>query len=154
MLVDYFNEKQIGLDAPANTPEEAIAVAGKLLVDSKKAKEEYIDSMIDTFHNLGPYMVIAPGIAIPHGKPGDLVNEDCICFCRLKNPVKFGNENNDPVRYMFAIGAHESGGHLDMLRELSLFLMQEGNIDRLSEINTKEEFLDLLKKGGACIERS
>lgn len=147
MLSDYFTKQQINLEAIANTPEEAIAQAGKLLVDSHKANDGYVNSMIDSFHDLGPYMVIAPGIAIPHGKPGNYINEDCISFCRLSSPVNFGNENNDPVKLLFAIGARQAGGHLDLLKDLSIFLMKEGNIAKLLEIKTKEEFLELIEKG-------
>lgn len=154
MLAESLTENLISLDEQADTAEEAIRKVGRLLLDSDKIKADYIDSMIETLHQLGPYMVIAPGIAIPHGRPGELVKEDCIAFCRLQVPVVFGNESNDPVRYLFAIGSNRANGHLDLLKELSCFLMTEGNIESLGEVKTKKEFTDLLKKGGNAIEGS
>ena len=154
MLKDSLKEGLIELDAAASTPEEAIENVGRLLLSQGKISKGYIDSMIETLHNYGPYMVIAPGIAIPHGQPGELVKEDCIAFCRLKNPVEFGNKNNDPVRYLFAIGSNKNNGHLDILKELSTFLMNENNIDRLGKIKTKSEFMKLIEKEGTIIERS
>ena len=154
MLSNSFTKEDICLDAKAKTPEEAIRETGKLLLARGKIKEAYIDSMIDTFHSFGPYMVIAPGIAIPHGRPGELVNEDCICFCRLQEPICFGNRDNDPVSYLFGIGSHESNGHLEILRDLSTFLMNKNNVDQLAVIKTKDEFLELIRKGGKGIEGS
>ena len=148
MLAECLTENLICLDVEVNTPDEAIRAVGKLLLDGEKIYEGYIDSMVDTYHQLGPYMVIAPGIAIPHGKPGELVKEDCIAFCRLNMPIAFGNKDNDPVKYLFAIGSNQPGGHLNMLKELSIFLMTEGNIDSLGKVTTKSEFTELLKKGG------
>lgn len=34
-------------------------------------KESYIDAMVNTVKNMGPYIVIAPGIAMPHAAPED-----------------------------------------------------------------------------------
>lgn len=147
MLSDYFTENLIGLDLDVSTPEEAICAAGALLKQEGKIKQGYIDSMVKNFHDLGPYIVIAPGIAIPHGTAGDLVHEDCICFCRLKEPVRFSHPKNDPVKYVFAIGSNTPGQHLNVLVDLSRFLMNPDNIQRLGDIKSKEEFLELIKKG-------
>lgn len=147
MLKNYLNEELIELDVDVNDAEEAISYAGNLLVKNNKVKAEYIKSMIDTLHEFGAYMVIAKGIAIPHGRPGNNVFEDCISFVRLKKPINFGNKDNDPVSMIFAIAGKDAGSHLDFLKELSLFLMDENNIEKIMSVQSKKEFLGLIEKG-------
>jgi PTS system ascorbate-specific IIA component len=146
MLSDYFTEGLVALDVFVSTPEEAITQTGRLLLDEGKINEKYIISMIDNYHTLGPYFVIAPHIALPHGAPGENVKEPCVSFIRLKNPICFNNPVNDPVQFLFAVGANSGTSHLNMLKDLSRFLMNSENIHILSELQSKQQFLDLLQR--------
>lgn len=148
MLSDYLNGKVVSINAEAKDAKDAIRIAGQLLVDAHKVSPKYVESMINVYQELGPYIVIAPGIALPHSKPCDDVYETCMSFCLLKNPIVFNHPNNDPVRYLFALGGRNEHDHLEMLKELSRFLMDQSNIDALSNIHDKEEFIELVKKGG------
>jgi PTS system ascorbate-specific IIA component len=46
--------------------EEAIKVSSKGLLELGFIEESYVDSMIDSVKEFGPYIVIAPNIAMPH----------------------------------------------------------------------------------------
>ena len=74
MLTDILTKDVVRLDVEGlTTPEEVIHFSGQLLVNSGKVKETYIVKMEEAFHDLGPYMVMAPGIAMPHARPsGDV----------------------------------------------------------------------------------
>lgn len=65
-------------------------------------------------------------IAIPHGKT-DAVNRPFIAFMRLKDPIAWGEKNED-VRLVFLIGvpASDSGKlHLKFISQLSKKLLDE-----------------------------
>ncbi|MFW5827314.1 MAG: PTS sugar transporter subunit IIA, partial [Alkalispirochaeta sp.] len=49
--------------------EEAIRVGGRLMIDAGLVEPRYIDAIISNHKEMGPYFVIAPGIAMPHAKP-------------------------------------------------------------------------------------
>lgn len=44
-------------------------IGGELLEKSGAIEPRYIDAMINTVKEIGPYIVIAPGIAMPHARP-------------------------------------------------------------------------------------
>lgn len=148
MLSDYFNRDVIAINVDAENAVEAIKITGQLLVDAHKVAPVYVENMIAVYKDLGPYIVIAPGIALPHSKPCNDVYETCISFCKLKTPIKFNHPDNDPVQFLFGLGGRNEHDHLEMLKELSAFLMDKSNIDTLSEIEDKDAFIKLLKKGG------
>ncbi|HEY59474.1 MAG TPA: PTS sugar transporter subunit IIA [Anaerolineae bacterium] len=58
--------ERIKLDVQVHSWREAIREAGKLLLLSEAITPDYIDAMIRTAEDLGPYIVIAKGIAMPH----------------------------------------------------------------------------------------
>lgn len=61
--------------------------AGGLLLDNQSIKKEYIADMIASVHEFGPYIVIAPGIALFHARPEGNVNEICLSYLRLKSQL-------------------------------------------------------------------
>jgi PTS system ascorbate-specific IIA component len=47
----------------------AVRLAGDALVASGATTPAYTDEMVATVEQLGPYIVIAPGIALAHSRP-------------------------------------------------------------------------------------
>lgn len=109
----HFMEKGlISLDIEAEDAEQAIRAAGQLLVDSGAAEGSYVEAMVSAYRNNGPYIVIAPHIALPHAKAENGVREASVSFVRLRRPVAFGHPENDPVELVFALGSSsETGPH-------------------------------------------
>ena len=145
MLTDILTKDVVRLDVEGlTTPEEVIHFSGQLLVNSGKVKETYIEKMEEAFHDLGPYMVMAPGIAMPHARPSGDVSEPCISFIRLKEPVSFHHHFNDPVRLVFALGGVENDSHLALLQELGKFLEDDNVRERLLTITSYGELEKLI----------
>ena len=59
----------INVDCAANSPEEAIREAGNALCRAGACSPQYVQAMVDSYRELGPYFVIAPGLALPHARP-------------------------------------------------------------------------------------
>ena len=121
----------------------AIRAAGKLMVEDGAVEERFVDAMIRVAKEFGPYIVVAPGIALPHARPEDGVIEASIAIVRLKNPVEFGNEDNDPVYLVVALAAVDHEQHIDGLRQLALVLGDDDKIDAIKAAKTKEEILKI-----------
>ena len=51
--------------------EGAVRISGKLLLDKGLVEPQYIKVMINVMTELGPYLVVAPGVALPHARPED-----------------------------------------------------------------------------------
>ena len=63
------NSEHIQIDTHANSWQEAIRLGGKLLVDNGDVTETYVQALIQTIEDNGPYFVIAPGLALAHAAP-------------------------------------------------------------------------------------
>ena len=61
------------LDVPATDWKDAIRLAGKGLVAAGFTTDAYTDQMIETVEKMGPYIVIAPGLALAHSRPSEAV---------------------------------------------------------------------------------
>lgn len=84
-------------------------------------------------------------VAIPHGKC-DSVRSAALAFARLKNPIKWSEE--DEVRYVFLIAVPEveaGNRHLQILAQISRKLMREEFREKLKNSSTKEEILKILE---------
>ncbi|WP_213996414.1 PTS sugar transporter subunit IIA, partial [Tepidanaerobacter syntrophicus] len=123
---------------------EAIRKGGEVLVREGFVEPRYVDAMIKNVKELGPYIVIAPGIAMPHARPEDGVKKVCMSLVTLKEPVEFGNATNDPVRIVVSLGAADNTNHIKALSELSDFLDSKENIEKLLMCNNIKEVLELI----------
>ncbi|MGV2806683.1 transcription antiterminator BglG, partial [Clostridium perfringens] len=117
------------------------------LLKDGRIDEVYIDAMISKVEALGPYIVVAPGIAIAHGKPQDGVRRLGISLLRLEQPVAFSEEARHQVQIILVLAAIDGESHLKALSELTILLREKENHNRLKEDKTKEELLQQLNTG-------
>ena len=145
-LNELFTEKNIELDLISESPEEIIRAGGNLLMENGSVLEGYIDEMLNSYKKLKAYMVISPGIAIPHARPDSSVIKSGISFIRLKNPVFFGHPENDPVSLVFSIAGTSGDNHIELIQMLSEILFDKNIMNGLYNVKTKEDFLKLLSE--------
>ena len=147
-LEDLLTTEQLAVHVPATHWRDAVRQVGLLLVQSGAVEERYIDGMIHTAEKLGPYIVIAPGVAMPHSRPEDGVRRPCLSLITLQHPVNFGNVENDPVSLVFAFGAVDQKQHIEALSQLaaafSLLFSELGGIQSLLEAQTPEALRDAM----------
>lgn len=55
------------LQAEASTWQEAVKLSVDLLVKADVVEPRYYQAILDGVEQFGPYFVIAPGLAMPHG---------------------------------------------------------------------------------------
>ncbi len=145
-LGDLLTEKTIKLNAQAADWRESVRLAGELLVAVDAVSPSYVESMIRVVEELGPYMVVAPGIALAHARPEDGVKRMCMSLVRLVSPIEFGSEANDPVDLVFAFGAVDKEAHLQALRELATFLQKEGAVSALRQCDSVKKAVGLIEE--------
>jgi PTS system ascorbate-specific IIA component len=118
---------------------ESFQVAGSALVESNRTTQNYIQEMIKAFEELGPYMVIAPGIALAHGRPSESVLETGLSLVTLSNPIEFGHSSNDPVSLVIGLAAVDHDGHIDLMSALAEVLMNEETVNMLLNATNESE---------------
>jgi ascorbate PTS system EIIA or EIIAB component len=136
-------ESLVDVDISVEDWEGAIRAAGKLMVDDGAVEQRFVDAMIRVAKEFGPYIVVAPGIALPHARPEDGVLEASIAIIRLKTPINFGNEENDPVYLVVALAAVDQEQHIEGLQQLAFVLGDEEKISAVKSATTKDELLEI-----------
>lgn len=132
-LADFLSEDLIQLQVSASSWEEAVRAGGALLLKAGVCEPRYIDAMVQVVRDLGPYMVLAPGIALAHARPEDGVKRIGLSIINLATPVEFGSEANDPVSLVISFAGLDKNSHIEMLQSLAVFLMDEANQKLLKE---------------------
>ena len=146
MLKDLLNEELILLNINASDWEDAIRKAAQPLVAEKKVTESYVDDIIVGVKNNGPYIVLTEHVALPHARPESGALESAIGVATLKTPVEFGNEANDPVKYLFTLSAKDSSQHLSALSELAGLFEDKGFFNLLDNSNNPKEIMEYINK--------
>jgi PTS system ascorbate-specific IIA component len=118
---------------------ETFELAGLGLVESSRTTSAYIQEMIQAFEELGPYMVIAPGIALAHGRPSESVLETGLSLVTLSTPVVFGSTSNDPVSLVIGLAAVDHDSHIDLMAALSELLMSEDTVNLLLQARNESD---------------
>src|SRR5882757_10310151 len=93
----------ISLRVEAQDWQDAVRAAGAALTAAGIAQPSYADEMIRMIEEHGPYVVIAPGLALAHARPGPEVIADGLSIVTLATPVYFGHPHNDPVRVILGL---------------------------------------------------
>lgn len=137
-------KEAIKVNYAAKDWEEAINKAGELLVTTGCAEPSYSQAMVDLVKNLGPYIVIAPRVALAHARPDNGAKETGLSLVTLKHPVNFGNPENDPVELVFGLAAVDSKSHVNLLSKLAGFLEDEKNIDYLCNCKESADITNLM----------
>lgn len=138
------SKDSIQLDVQVNDPIEAIRISGELLVKGGYAKEEYIEAMVKGYKEVGSYIVIAPGIAIPHARPERGALDTGFSLVRLKVPVEFGHKKNDPVKIVSAFSGVGNDGHIEMLQKISSIFGDKTKYNQIIKSATVEEIFRII----------
>lgn len=147
MLEDILTEALIGLNFSANNREEAMRRSGELLVENGFATPNYIEGMLKNVEENGTYIVIAPGIAMPHARPEEGALEAGISLVTLKDPVVFGHPKNDPVKIVMGLCATDQQTHLEAMVALVEILSLEGMVEQFLAAEQAQEILTIIKGG-------
>jgi PTS system ascorbate-specific IIA component len=100
--------------------------------------------MIKAIKDLGPYIVIAPGIGIAHSSPGSDVLKNGLVLMVSQQPIVF-NSHNDPVYLLFGMAAKDSNQHIDSLVQVAKLLEDENIVKKALKAKSVEQLVALFK---------
>jgi PTS system ascorbate-specific IIA component len=144
LLANAFGEGSILVKESVDNRSAAIEIAGELLVQSGKAKHSYVASMLEAVERFGPYIVIAPGIALAHGKPSEDVIETGLSLLLVKQAIEFQHAQNDPVQLVFGLAATDHESHIETMAKLAELLSDQDRVSTLLTSSDSEQIRVLL----------
>ena len=147
-LTDLLKEELIQQVDSVSTWQDAVGLAAQPLLANGYIEESYIQAMIASINETGPYIVLAPKVAVPHASPDAGVHQLGISLLQVKEPVDFSEDDDDDkkVQLIFVLAAVDSTAHLRALQELALILDDEEAIDSLIAASDPREILAIIDK--------
>lgn len=149
MLSEITNKSLIRLNIQAKDWEDAIRQSASALVENDKVSQEYVDAMITSTKEAGPYIVITKHVALPHARPEAGAKDIAIGIATLETPIEFGNDENDPVKYVFCLSAVDSNSHLRAMSELVELLDNEEFFRTLDNAKNTDDIMKFIKENEA-----
>ncbi|WP_226669752.1 BglG family transcription antiterminator [Metabacillus litoralis] len=144
MLQDILKDSNILLNQECNDWKEAITKSAQPLFSDEVIEERYINAMIKSVEDFGPYIVVGKHLALAHARPEDGVNKLGVSVMTLKEPVIFGNPENDPVKIVFCLAAVDSYSHLNVMKNLLELINDEQKLNNLILANDLNSFNEVL----------
>ncbi len=141
-LMDVIVASHIQYKQSVQDWKEAIREASKPLLVEEVIEPQYIEAMISNVEKYGPYIVIAPKLALGHALPQDGVNSLGLSLLCLEEPVSFFHI---PVYIIFILAPIDKSSHLGIMRDMMELFVDEENINQLLEVRNANKALGFLK---------
>ncbi|HDT2999460.1 TPA: PTS sugar transporter subunit IIA [Proteus mirabilis] len=123
---------------------EAIKIACQPLIDKGCIEPRYVDAIYKSHEKIGPYYVLGPGIAMPHARPEEGVNQLSLALTIIEKGVEFGADENDPVKLLIVLAATDNDSHINAIVKLAELFDNQDDIDTLLQAKSKAEVLAVI----------
>lgn len=137
---------RIALKQEAANWEEGVREAGRLLYESGAVTYEYIEAMVENIKINGSYVVIYSGIAAPHAEQEKGAVREAASLVSLKEPVVFGNSENDPVSYIVGLSILNSNSINCAIYNLVRLFSQEEAKKQIEAQESPEDMLVTVRR--------
>jgi len=138
------NPEKIMLQAKPANKEEAIRMAGELLVAQGHVSAPYVEKMLEREAMLTTY--IGNGVAIPHGtnEAKEWIRSTGISVVQIPDGVDFGEGN---TAYLLIGIAAVGDEHLELLSNIALVVGEEANVKQIVQAISKEDVIQFFERG-------
>ena len=141
-LSNLLSERNIRLNSQAKDWQEAIRIAGNLLVENRSVTNDYVEDMIEAVNKNGSYMVVAEVIALPHARVTESVLKTDMSLIRLVEPVIF--PGNKSVKIIFPFSSVDQNEHIEALSELVTLIEDYDLIKIIEETNDPKQLMEFI----------
>ncbi|WP_239747874.1 PTS sugar transporter subunit IIA [Mammaliicoccus sp. P-M56] len=144
-MTQIIKEEHIQLKDKVANWEESIQIAAAPLLQEDYFNKDYVDSMIKSVHDMGPYIVIAPEIAIAHARPNENVNKVGLSLLKLDEHINF-SDNSHFASLVFVLSAIDNEAHLEILKKLATILSDKETVQSLVLAKNKSVIINIFKE--------
>ena len=156
MLKDFVDKKHYKFAQRASDWREAIRMSCEVLEADGTVNAGYKEDIIRFMEAHGPYVVLAPGIVMPHVQPSEAsdtkVTNSTIAFMHLEEPVSF--DDSDPEKYgkiFFTLAVKDVDDHFQCMVKIVNMLNNPEIMNALMDAHGPEDLLALQEKYGDII---
>ncbi len=138
-------EKYISFQKSAKDWKDAIRLSAQSLLENGYFEERYVDGMIASVEEHGPYIVIAPNIAMPHARPEAGAIKGGYSITLFEEPVTFDEKGDYVGKLFITLSCVEANAHIKMMQEIVTILSDSEKHDNIFAAKTKQEIIENFK---------
>ena len=117
----------------------AIQMAGQPLLDDGKIAQDYIDEILETCHDKGPYMNIGPDIVLAHARPLPSTKEASIAVLLAGTSVRLLDDAAHAARLWIFLATPDDTSHIELIQQLATILMNPQRLQGILDAHSEEE---------------
>mgnify|MGYP002621559809 CR=1 FL=1 len=130
IYMKLLQQENVQIIESASDWQEAIRLSVLPLEKGGYVKECYKENIIQAIKKLGPYILIAENVALPHARPEQGTIKTQIAVTLFKTDIKF-DQREVTARLFITLAAKDDNSHLNTLMKLSELLATEENIEKI-----------------------
>ena len=145
-LLAMLPSEAVRLNVSCESWQEAVRQSAQYLLRNGCIEERYISSMIENVEKNGPYILVAPGFALPHEALNAGAKKVGMSLIRLAEPVVFGKPEFDPVEWVCCLRAINKETHLKAMFHLVNLFHNQKFRDEIRDAGSGEEVYNAVKR--------
>lgn len=145
MITTWLPAENIQIVDSVSDWKQAIRLSAQPLLAKETMTEAYIDAIFNSHQELGPYYVLAPGLAMPHARPEQGAIKNGLSLLHIKQGVSFDAEENDPVYVVIMLCALSGDEHINMITALADIFSDDERLSALLNASSIEEIQRVIK---------
>jgi ascorbate PTS system EIIA or EIIAB component len=145
VATSLFSAESIAIREQAPSFLAAIRESAGLLNRAGFATSSYPERVVANLEKLGPYFVVAPGVAIAHAAPGSDVLRPGMSLLKLNQPVLSGARQNDPISLVFSLCTPDAEQHIEALGNFAILMSKPDVVNSLLKASAESVIWEILK---------
>ncbi len=140
-LSDVLKKPHIQVAQRVQDWRSALTVASAPLLKENVINDSYISAMIANVEYYGPYIVIAPYLALGHALPSDGVNSLGVSVLKLQEDVFFEDR---PVSVVIILAPVDKQSHLGIMKDIMDLFNDNTFVSQLADCDQPQRIYDLM----------
>lgn len=138
MITTWLPVENIQIVDSVSDWKQAIRLSAQPLLAKETITEEYVEAIFKSHQELGPYYVLAPGLAMPHARPEQGAIKNGLSLLHIKQGVSFNADENDPIYVVIMLCALSGDEHINMITALAEIFSNDERLSALLKASTME----------------
>lgn len=138
MITTWLPVENIQIVDSVSDWKQAITLSSQPLLAKGAITEDYINAIFNSHQELGPYYVLAPGLAMPHARPEQGAIKNGLSLLHIKQGVSFDADENDPIYVVIMLCALSGEEHINMITALAEIFSDDERLSALLKASSME----------------
>lgn len=144
MLSNWLFPERINMVEHVSDWQSAVRLAAAPLLDDGTITTGYLDAIFHAHEELGPFYVLAPGLAMPHARPEQGALDNGLSLLHIRQGVVFEADENDPIYVVILLSARNGDEHINMITALAELFCDEHKLHSLLNAQSRADVTALI----------